>query len=248
MWPIYIIELMKKVLSILAVGLMLSSLWSCGGEDENEPNNGVPEAPSGNYSPVGVWESGNYFLSLGSDGFCVSYFGEPYIDCGSYNISGDTLITCNNSYYGRPTKYSIKEVTATSLKVGIQYTDMWGDTQSISKTFSKSEKAAAIKDHSLIGKTYTTYLNAQSSYMVTTSFNSYNTGSRSTTMPSATKYPLDMFYIYFDGKIYYQTFKTVIQMPSIGGWQPSYKITVRKVVLQPSGMIDELSDITSSAS
>lgn len=127
-----IMKLTKNNLKLMAFALVTSfslAFISCGGDDEEDNTNPAPEQPTTTYSPVGVWESGNYFLSLSSDNFLTAYFAERFLDCGNYTISDD-MITCNNTYYARPTQYKIKSISATQLQVEISYVDVYGDNQS----------------------------------------------------------------------------------------------------------------------
>ena len=228
---------MKKLFNLLVI-TMFFSLISCDGENFEENQN------EKQYSPIGVWECGNYFLSLSSDNFLTAYFAERFLDCGNYSLSGDTLIICNNTYYARPTKYKIENITDNGLQVTISYTDMEGVERVKTMTFTKSDKIPTTKDNPVVGKSYGTRL---SSANITTTFTTYNTGMRTADSGSMKKYPLSMYYIYYDGCIYFQTFKTTTQMPSIGGWNPSKDIIVWQLEFDSDGSIASHNVITSTA-
>lgn len=235
-----------NLLTLALVAMLSLGFVSCGGDDEEE--NPLPEQPAAKYSPVGVWESGNYFLSMSSDGFLTAYFAERFLDCGNYMISNDEkLITCNNTYYARPTQYSVKSLSATQLQVEISYVDVYGESQSKSLTFTKSDKAPVTKDNPVVGKSYTTYFSASSSVQITTAFTTYNTGTKTANGGNMAKYPMTMYYVFFNNRVYYQTFKTAVQMPSIGGWNPTTEITVWELEFAPNGTISGHHNITSTA-
>lgn len=203
--------------------------------------------PSETKSVVGVWESGNYFLSMSSDGFLTAYFAERFLDCGNYTVNNGNLITCNNTYYARPTQYTIKSLTATQLQVEISYVDVYGENQSKFLTFTKSDKIPVTKDNPVVGKSYTTYFSASSTVRITTSFTTFNTGTKTANGGNMAKYPMAMYYIFFNNRVYYQTFKTTVQMPSIGGWNPTTEITVWELEFASNGTISSHHNITSTA-
>ena len=66
-----------------------------------------------------------------------------------------------------------------------------------------------------IGKSWS-FLSTSALGTVTWTFNTFNTGEKTATKQK--KYPIKLYYIYLDGKIYVQTFKGAVQMPTIGGW------------------------------
>ena len=230
---------MRKLFYFFATALILF-LSSCN-RDSYEDEGGEQKQ----YSPIGVWENGNYFLSLSSDYFLTAYFANRFLDSGNYSLKGDTLITCNNTYYARTTKYHIESITETQLQVVIDYTDVDGNHQFKKLTFTKSDKIPATKDNPVVGKSYRTRL---SSANITTTFTTYNTGTRTADSGSMKKYPLDMYYIFFNGRIYFQTFKTTSQMPSIGGWNPSKDIIIWQLEFDIDGSISSHDVITSTAS
>ena len=240
----------RKSLQLQAIALLTLLCFgftSCGEDVVVEEDNQNQEQPTIKYSPVGVWESGNYFLSLSNDNFLTAYFAERFLDCGNYTINDDNIIICNNTYYARPTKYVIKSLSDKQLQVEINYVDVNGENQSKNLTFTKSDKFPVTKDNPVVGKTYTTYFSSSTSVKITTSFITYHTGSRTANGGSMAKYPLDMYYIFFNNRIYYQTFKTTVQMPSIGGWNPTTDITVWELEFAPNGTISTHHNITSTA-
>ena len=196
---------------------------------------------------VGVWENGNYFLSLSKDGFLTSYFAERYLDSGDYTIKDDKQIICSNLYYAKPTYYNILSVANNKMTVSIEYVDVNGNNQKKEMTFTKSDKDASTKENPLTGKIFTTYFSSTNTTKVTYSFNTYYTGTKTADGGTMKKYPMAVYYIYFNNRLYFQTFKTTIQMPSIGGWIPTTSITVWEIVFSNDGSIKGYKNVSSSA-
>lgn len=100
------------------------------------------------------------------------------------------------------------------MSVDVSYTDVYGYQKTKSLVLQKSTKSPTIKENSVAGKNYTWY----STVFVneTFAFNSYNTGRKSGTKGSYKNYPIDFYYIYYDGCVYYQQFNPFgTQTPSI---------------------------------
>lgn len=232
-----------KNLLLAAVVILFLGMTSCSGGDEPTGNKEeINKEEPVKYSPVGVWESGNYFVSFGTDNFCSAYFADRYLDCGDYTYN-DNLITCSNTYYSKQTLYHIKKLTENQMTLEVEYVDVYGNKQTKSLDFKKSSKPASKKDHSLVGKIHSIY---SSTGTQTYTFSTYYTGVRSTTMQNASKYPMAFYYIFFNNRVYYQTFKTTTQMPSIGGWIPTTEITIMQVEFKNDGSFT-WSNVTSSA-
>lgn len=72
---------------------------------------------------VGVWRSGDYFVSFSEDGYCAAYFpidGDERIDDGVFTMDGDTVIT-DGSFYANTTKYIINSVSEKSINLTVVY-------------------------------------------------------------------------------------------------------------------------------
>lgn len=239
---------MNKMILMHSMVIMMAAMLcvcfsSCGSDDKEDGLNPQPEEKS--ISLVGVWEAGNYFVSLSEDHFLTAYFADRYLDCGYYTIN-NMVLTCYNSYYAKDTRYSIKLLTDTKAQVTIDYTDLNGEQQRTILTFTKTNKTPITKDNPVVGKSFRIRWSAASTY-ITTSFNTYNTGLRTVDSGSAKNYPLAMYYIYYNNRVYFQTFKTTTQMPSIGGWNPTENITVWQIKFAPDGTIDDYEIVTSEA-
>lgn len=222
--------------------MLLAILTSCSKDDSSDnkvPDNNGNEQPQPKvYSPVGVWENGKYFVSFNSENFCSAYFDDQYIDCGNYTFSDKTIV-CDNTYYAKKTTYTINKISDDTMELKIDYVSVAGKEDTKTMTFTKNaNKSLAVKDHSLVGKSRTSVVEFGGSINYQTwSFDTYNTGSRSMKSGSASKYPLKLFYIFLDSKIYFQSFKTTEQMPSIGGWNPTTTVQVFAITFGSDGSI-----------
>ena len=76
-----------KLMAFALAAVLSIGFISCGDDDDEDNPNPNQEQPTVIYSPVGVWESGNYFLSLSSDNFLTAYFAERFLDCATILIT-----------------------------------------------------------------------------------------------------------------------------------------------------------------
>lgn len=230
-----------KIYSLFSFILASIMLCACGSDDNNEVEN-QPEIKE--YSEVGVWTSGKYFISIDGSFLCA-YFAPNMLDCGTYSKVDKTLLT-QNSYFAKTTKYTIKSIDETTLSVNIDYVDLLGKEQTVSLKFNKSEKPCSAKENPLIGKSYS-YLTANVG-TVTLDFETYNTAKKKSSKSPMSKYPLSLFYIYNDGIVYYQSFvPSGIQVPTIGGWtsgQTGGPIRAIQLKMSSSGSIVDHKDVT----
>lgn len=233
---------MKKfyysILTIIPLAILSLLFVSCGSDDDDMTSRDSENNPKeNNYSIVGVWENGEYFVSFDEDKFCSAYFDDEYIDCGTCTQT-EKVITCKNTYYSKKTNYTITNINATNIELRIEYESLNGEKKSKLLSLTKnSDIEPAIKDHSLIGKSCTSLVWFGGNNNSTWSFETYNTGTHSMSSGAASKYPLRLFYIFINNKIYYQTFQTTQQMPTIGGWNPSIQVSTREVKFYSDGSI-----------
>lgn len=241
---------MKKKFICPAITMLFALAFiGCGSDDEN--GNEVATPPVVKYSPVGVWESGNYFLSLSSDNFYTAYVADKFIDCGNYTVSNESVVTCQNTFFARSTTYTIKNLSDTEMQVEVSYTDIEGNQKKKSLSLTKTDKTPAIKENPLVGKSSFLWFSQSTSDKVTYTFSSYNTGSKTTTQVNAKKWPMTLFYIYANGKLYYQQFNQKTgQVPQIKGWNDNVgtgEITVWTMNIQSDGTVEFGSLVTNTS-
>lgn len=197
---------------------------------------------------VGVWSDGKHFLSISSDGYLAAYAGTNFIDCGSFTITG-SIIKCSNTYYSKETVYTITSVSDNSISVKVDYTDIYGDSKTSNLVLAKTNDTPTVKDHALNGKS-ASYLTT-SLGTITLDFGGYNSGKKTSTLSNCKKYPLSLFYVYINRKVYFQQFTSKTgQVPSIGGWTTSCDdgtIFVYEVKFASNGMVEDISNITKTA-
>ncbi len=239
----YFYNLLMTFISVSAF-----TLFSCGGNDDEEED--VPAGTPKVQSVVGVWENGNYFISLSDDKFLTAYIGDNFIDNGTYIVSPDNKkITCSNTYYNHITNYDITSISDKQLNLDISYTDVFGKDHKKSLNLTKSTKIPVSKDNGLVGKSYR-YLTGNFGH-VTYTFSSYNIGSKSSEKTGMAKYPLIIHYIYFNGNIYYQEFtSSSSQVPTIGGWTTGVnagEIIAAQVYFDSAGGIYNIRNVSDTA-
>lgn len=115
---------------------------------------------------VGVWRSGDYWVSFSSDGYMSAYLSDKCIAEGDYTVDGDT-VKVDDGYqwikvFGKKTRFIINSISNSTLSLTATYNNLHnlyvGDenlehqvTQSY--TFSKSQDAPCTKSNPLVGKT-----------------------------------------------------------------------------------------------
>lgn len=228
----------QKIFFLMLIIASVFTLGSCSSDDDEKSK----EPQTKSYTEVGVWQSGNYFISFSSDHFLTAYVAPGFMDCGAYSRSDD-VITSSNTYFAKTTTYNIKSIDDKSMTVNITYTDIAGESKTTSLTLTKSSKVPEGKDNPLIGKSYS----YQSTHGITTmAFNTYNTGLMTSTWKIFAPYPLTVFYVYFENCVYFQEFKpSGRQMPSMNGWgnrADNGEIMVSKVTFGSDGSIRDMKD------
>lgn len=201
---------MKKYFFLVCVAL---ALVCCGKET---PTN--EKEPEKEYSIVGVWESNDKFLSFSSDGFYCAYLNDNFIDAGTYNRDKDE-IRCTVDYFNRSTSYKIQSISDNSIDVKYTYTGIDGIAHQDFISFKKRSLLPTSSSHALLNKTYQE--NTSYAGIVTYSFSTSSSGSRVASGGAAKNYPLRMFYIFLNDKVYMQYFTNSNgsnAIPSIGGW------------------------------
>lgn len=235
----------KKILFVLFAFLYAVSLVSCGGDDNEKDEPTPPQDNTITLSKIeGVWASGDYFVSFSSDKFCTAFVAPVFLDSGSFQLA-DGVVTCRNSYFNHSTIYTIKSVTDSKMSVEVAYTDFRGDNKTATVALTKTAEFPVEKENPLVGKSYT----SRSQYFgtVTNSFTTYCSGQKTASDGNAKKYPLNIFYIYRDGKYYQQLYTNKNhQTPSIGAWTTNAddgEIQINQVTFSADGSIESVETI-----
>lgn len=107
---------------------------------------------------VGVWRSGDYWVSFAEDGFYSAFFfidERERIDDGAYTIEGD-VVTVKNPEHS--TKNTIKSLSSTSMTLVMEYTypNMSPKiTVTREMTFIKTDELPCKSTDALVGKSFT---------------------------------------------------------------------------------------------
>lgn len=235
---------MKKLRLILMAVIVFAAV-SCQDKGGTTPE---PPAPEKKYSEVGVWRSGNFFLSLSEDHFLSAYVAADFLDAGTYSMSEDKVISVRNTYFNTTTRYTVRSLDDRTMKVDIAYTDVEGSSRTTSLTLTKSSDEPTFKDHRFVGHSYTwwnaTFRNR------TIDFNTFCLAKFSCDKDNIKPYPLTLFYVAMGNRMYFQSFEPEGgRIPLIGGWNQEAgtgKITVFEFGYEGNTMSWH-DDITSSA-
>lgn len=145
---------MKRLTSVLTAALLLAVIAAGCSSGSDEPEVPTPQYKVTKENIVGVWRSGDYWVSFSEDGYNSAYFpieNDERIDEGSYTISGDT-ITVENSLYYSTTRYIVSSLSGGILKM-MQIYNMFGSSRfygddydiETSLTLTKSDERPPVK-------------------------------------------------------------------------------------------------------
>jgi hypothetical protein len=189
------LQIMKQnIFLLLFLPMILFSCSSDSKEEEQEPES---------IDLVGVWKSGDYFISFSEDKFYTAYLNDKFIDSGDYVISQEKkLVTCKNTYNNKTTRYDIVGCENGSLVCKATYINFEGEEVTENFSLKKSNSIPSSKEHILIGKLYR-YLAAGYGDCIM-KFDTFNTATLSTDeyRPKVQNW----YYIYLDSNIYFQRF------------------------------------------
>ena len=230
---------------------LILSFCACDKDDSNinhsEPEpQPEPEQPTV-YSEVGVWESGKYFVALSEDHKLSAYVASNSIDGGTYSISDDKVITCNNTYFKRTSTYTIESINEKNMRVRIKYMGYDKTEKDTTLNLTKSDKDAPRMFGPLVGKEYSNQREVSVAFgTITYSFNDDFVGLKMCTKSPACNYPLDVFYVTLEDRCYYFCFNQGERVPSVGGWNDSSieKLRVFTFIFGDNGEIVELKDVS----
>lgn len=186
---------MKQSVFLLFLSVML---FSCSSDNKEE---GQKESES--FNLVGVWKSGDYFISFSDEGFYSAYLSDKFIDSGNYELNQkDKIVTCKNTYTNKSTKYDIVNCTSSGLICKVTYINFEGKEVNENFSMKKVNSTPSSKEHVLIGKSYR-YLAKEYGYCIM-KFDTFNTAKLTTDeyKPKAQNW----YYIYLDSNIYFQRF------------------------------------------
>ena len=233
---------------ILLFVVIYTTLLGCSKDDNELEKNDSDKKKITLAAIEGVWCSGDYFISFGSDKFLTSFVDKGFIDSGVFTISSTDInaeVSCVNSYFNHTTKYTIESIKDDKMVVSVLYINYQGFKKTTTLTLLKTTEQPVVKDNPLIGKSSTS--RSQRFGTVTTAFTTYCSGQETASSGSAKPYPLDLFYIYRNNTIYRMTFTNKNhQIPSIGGWTTNAnngKIMRDQIYFAPNGSISSMETI-----
>lgn len=115
---------------------------------------------------VGVWRSGDYWVSFSEDGYMSAYLSDKCIAEGDYTVDGDTVKVDDGfkkiRAYGKNTRLVVNSISNGTLSLTATYNDLSilydGDEGLVhlhtqNYNFSKKQETPCTKNNPLIGKT-----------------------------------------------------------------------------------------------
>ena len=160
---------MKKSLFLMVALVVGMTLAGCSKEEKGNMEENKKTIKD---LIVGVWRSGEYFVSFSEDGYNSAFFpidGEERIDEGIYTFDGDTVLV-EGSFYGNTTKYIVNSVSESSISLTVVYRfrNMTFEGDAVDSratlTLTKSADMPSVRINGLEGKTFTiedTYTNGR---------------------------------------------------------------------------------------
>lgn len=148
---------MKQVLfmAMLAAGMLLTGCSKSESSEEQRKGNDMEQSLT-KEQIVGVWRSGDYWVSFSEDGFMSAYLSDKCITEGDYTIDGDTVKADNSEIYF-VTTFLMRYVSPANMESTITYYDFGeNDGEVITKNFSftKSSEEPCTKNNILLGKSF----------------------------------------------------------------------------------------------
>lgn len=206
----------KKLFLLVSLILPLA-FFSCGGDDGEEvaPSSKEDSSTLKVNDLVGVWRNGNYFISFSEDDFFTGWPAKSFLDRGDYTIKGN-VVSVYNPYFHRTNTYTITlSQDGKSMSVLIDYYDAENNEKlSDTRTFTKTEELPAIDQNPLANIAFS-YFNGVFEYITYTNSSAYF-GVKSAHKGEAAKHPINYFYIYLNGSMYYQQYPDTGS--GLGGW------------------------------
>ena len=86
---------------------------------------------------------------------------------------------------------------------------------------------------------------------ITYDFSTYNVGKKTSSSANCSKYPLTLFYVFINGKLFFQQFTNKTgQVPTIGGWTSNVNngdISVFRLGFDASGSVTDFENTSNEA-
>ena len=143
-------------MAVLAAGLLLAGCSKDSEDNSMETKNGTKQVQTLTKELIiGVWRSGDYWVSFAEDGFMCGYLSDEHIVDGHYTINSDTVKAESSMYYYF-TDFIVSRIDDTNLDCSVTLNAFDG---SFSKKvndykFTKTYETPCPKNHELIGKKF----------------------------------------------------------------------------------------------
>lgn len=114
---------MKRLTGVLTAVLLMAVITTGCSSGSDEPEVPTPQHKVTKENIVGVWRSGDYWVSFSESGYASLYFdveGDERILEGDYSVDNDTITITHTLYFGE-TRLTLGTVSANSLVLNVLY-------------------------------------------------------------------------------------------------------------------------------
>ena len=194
---------MKKILLFAMITLLFAGCSKSDSIDGNKEN-ALQKSDI-----VGVWKSGDYFVSFSDGNYYIAYLTGTFIDSGYFKLDG-TNVKCDNNYFKKSTTINIKSIKNDLMACKIDYIDGEGKAKSLDKTFTKTSETPTQSNNIVIGKSYTGTFVVQSNgarFDYITRFTDLNGGYEEVLNGVMKDVRRNLYYIYLHPLVYMQRYK-----------------------------------------
>lgn len=229
---------MKKTLLMIQMAVCLFGFMACSSSDDDNNIQEMEQVKIKQSDLIGVWTSGDFFVSFSSEGFFSAYIADDFIGCGDYSLQkkddkseihsdtfvDDYAVIAFDDYTQQNTIIHIKRLTVNEMEAEFYYPKHNKPYENIKKLLilSKTDTQPSEKNHKFIGYSFTDKCVIEGdNSTVTTMLVTYNIGQQTTNHEKANMFPIELKYICFNNMILFQRAFQNNQIsgnPIIEGW------------------------------
>lgn len=143
-------------MAVLAAGMLLVGCSKDSEDNGMETKNGTEQVQTLTKEQiVGVWRSGDYWVSFSEDGYMSAYLSEKRIEEGIYTIVKDTVKAETSMYY-HFIDFAVSHIGNAKLSCSVTLNAFDGSfSEKVNDyTFTKTDEKPCPKNHELIGKKF----------------------------------------------------------------------------------------------
>ena len=135
-------------------GMMLAGCSKDESSEETRKGNDMEQTLT-KEQIVGVWRSGDYWVSFAEDGFMCGYLSDKCIVEGGYEVSQNQITVKGDYFSNDVTTFSINTINDEKLECDVKYSEIGGtslkDAEGV-MSFMKSQEQPTACENEIIGK------------------------------------------------------------------------------------------------